>query len=193
MILGLTLLVSIMGVVSAEEYVDPLTGSNINVIEHTGGVAETSGSMTISYNVGSNKYLVYIPPSFEFTDTKTTVVSKVNATDVVITPGSALVVDIQSTHGWKLQPHDDAGHEIVGAASEMPYSVSTSLARDGPTWTEISGTSGPQTILTVDASTGTEPATDEIYLKFHLPSTVGATLKAVYKDTVTFNVGVTTP
>lgn len=193
MILGLTLLVSIMGVVSAEEYIDPLTGSNINVIEHTGGVAETSGSMTISYNVGSNKYLVYIPPSFEFTDTRTTVVSKVNATDVVITPGSALIVDIQSTHGWKLQPHDDAGHEIVGAASEMPYVVSTSSTKEGDAWDVISDIDTSQTILTVDASTGTEPATGEIYLKFQLPSTTGATLKAVYKDTVTFNVGVTTP
>ena len=189
MILGLTLLVSIMGVVSAEEYVDPLTGNN--VIEHTGGIAETSGSMVISYTVGSNTYLVYIPPSFAFTATKNTVVSKVNATDVVIPHGSSLVVDIQSTHEWALQPHDDAGNEIA-ADSEMPYVVSTSLTRDGDDWDVISGT-GPQRILTVPSATGTEPATGEKYLKFYLPSTEGATLKAVYKDTVTFNVGVTTP
>lgn len=187
MILGLTLLVSIMGVVSAEDYVDPLTGNN--VIEHTGGIAETSGSMIISYNVGSNTYLVYIPPSFAFTDTKKTVVSKVNATDVVIPYGSSLVVDIQSTHGWALQPHDDAGNEIP-ADSEMPYTVSTSPTKEEGPWAEI--TTNSKRILIVNAAIGTEPATGEVYLKFYLPSTEGVRLNAVYKDTVTFNVGVTT-
>lgn len=190
MILGLTLLVSIMGVVSAEEYVDPLTGNN--VIEHGGGKAETDGFMVISYEVGSNTYLVYIPPSFAFTATKTTVVSKVNATDVVITPGSELVVNIESKHGWTLKPHNAAGQEI-DSESEMPYSVSTSPTRDGGDWDVISvpGSLYPKRILTVPASTGTEPATDETYLKFELSSTE-ATVNAVYKDTVTFSVGVIT-
>ena len=188
-ILGLTLLVSIMGVVSAEEYVD-LTDSNLKVIEHASG-AETSGEMTISYNVGSNKYRVYIPPSFVFTSTQTTVVSKVNATDVVITHGSELFVNIKSTHNWKLQPHDNVGDEIEESHSEMIYSVSTSSQKEGGTWIQI--TENPTRILSVPSSTGTEPATGEVYLKFELSSIEGATLNAIYKDLVTFNVGVTTP
>lgn len=115
-LLSLVLLISMVGIVSAEITTQTISSPDTN-----------TKTATVFYGA-TQSYTITIPNRVEFTSTATSLETAIKADGVVLTDGKALQINVSSTHNWLMMEHVNSA--VPDGAGYIEYSMSFYLNDD---------------------------------------------------------------